>query len=117
MTQAKNESKLVFLNFTGSDWCEYCKKLDDDIFTKSEFADYAKKNLVLVTVDFPAMKKQDPALEKANAALHDKYNIQGSPTLIALKFDGTPGQRQTFWAHLDGGPAAIIAQLDQAKKK
>ena len=46
--QAKKESKLVLLNFTGSDWCPACKKLDAEVFSKKEFSDYAKKNLVLV---------------------------------------------------------------------
>ena len=49
--QAKKESKLVLLDFTGSDWCSWCKKLDAEVFSQPQFADYAKKNLVLVEVD------------------------------------------------------------------
>ncbi|HUA68763.1 MAG TPA: thioredoxin family protein, partial [Candidatus Saccharimonadales bacterium] len=36
--QAKTENKLVLLDFTGSDWCIWCKKLDEDTFSKPEFA-------------------------------------------------------------------------------
>ena len=51
--QAKSEKKLVMLDFTGSDWCGWCIKLHNEVFSKPEFSEYAKKNLVLVEVDFP----------------------------------------------------------------
>jgi len=113
--QAKKESKLVLLDFTGSDWCSWCKKLDAEVFSQAQFADYAKKNLVLVEVDFPAQKKLDAALVKANDALKDKYKITGYPTLIVLKPDGTVVWNQV--GYMEGGPAAVIAKLDEAKKK
>ncbi|MGD0412926.1 MAG: thioredoxin family protein [Verrucomicrobiota bacterium] len=114
-TRAKKESKLVLLDFTGSDWCSWCKKLDAEVFSQQQFADYAKKNLVLVEVDFPAQKKLDAALAKANDALKVKYKIAGFPTLIALKPDGAVVWNQV--GYLEGGPKAVIAKLDEAKKK
>ena len=113
--QAKKDNKLVLMDFTGSDWCEWCKKLDQDTFSKPEFADYAKSNLVLVQLDFPVNKPQSDQLKAANAALARKYNIQGYPTLIALKPDGTVVWTQV--GYLEGGPQALIDQLDAAKKK
>jgi protein disulfide-isomerase len=113
--QAKAENKLVLLDFTGSDWCGWCIKLDNDTFSKSEFADYAKKNLVLVQLDYPNKKPQPDELKKANAALQKKYSIEGFPTLIVLKPDGTVVWKQV--GYLAGGPAALIAKLDDAKKK
>jgi len=113
--QAKKENKLVLLNFTGSDWCVWCKKLDEEVFYKKEFADYAKSNLLLVEVDFPAQKKLPDELVTANNGLKDKYQITGFPTLIALKPDGTPVWTQI--GYIEGGPAAVIAKLEAAKKK
>lgn len=113
--QAKDENKLVLMDFTGSDWCGWCKKLDADTFSKPEFSDYAQKNLVLVQLDYPAHKQQSDELKTANAALAKKYNIQGYPTLIALKPDGTVLWTQV--GYLEGGPQALIDQLDAAKKK
>jgi thioredoxin-related protein len=113
--QAKDENKLVLMDFTGSDWCSWCKKMDSDTFSKPDFADYAQKNLVLVQLDYPANKPQSDELKAANAALAKKYNIQGYPTLIALKPDGTVVWTQV--GYLDGGPQALIDQLDAAKKK
>ncbi|MGH7942468.1 MAG: thioredoxin family protein [Limisphaerales bacterium] len=113
--QAKGQNKLVLMDFTGSDWCGWCKKLDKDTFSKREFADYAQKNLVLVQLDFPMNKPQPDELKAANAVLAKKYNIQGYPTLIALKPDGTVVWTQV--GYLEGGPQALIDQLDAAKKK
>jgi thioredoxin-related protein len=115
MAQAKKEHKLVLLDFTGSDWCGWCKKLDAETFSMPDFASYAQKNLVLVQLDFPAQKPQSAELKAANAALQAKYNIQGFPTLIALKPDGTVVWNQV--GYLAGGPSAMIAQLDLAKGK
>jgi uncharacterized protein YyaL (SSP411 family) len=113
--QAKKEKKLILLDFTGSDWCGWCKKLVAETFSKPEFADYAKKNLVLVEVDFPAQKQQSDELKAANKALQKKYSVGGYPTLVVLKPDGT-----VVWTkvgYLAGGPAAMIAKLDEAKNK
>src|ERR1700720_2494976 len=79
--QAKTDNKLVLLDFTGSDWCGWCMKLAPETFSKPEFADYTKKNLVLVQLDYPNKKSQTDELKKANAALQVKYNIEGFPTL------------------------------------
>lgn len=113
MDQAKRENKLLLLDFTGSDWCGWCKKLDADTFSKPEFTDYAGKNLVLVVVDFPAHKPQPAALKGANKALKEKYNVKGYPTLVVLKPDGTVLWKQT--GYLAGGPDKMIAKLDQVR--
>ncbi len=112
--QAKAGNKLVLLDFTGSDWCGWCMKLDKDTFDQPEFADYAAKNLVLVQLDYPQHKEQSDDLKSANAALAKKYEIDGYPTLIALKPDGTVAWKQV--GYLEGGPKALIAKLDDAKK-
>jgi thioredoxin-related protein len=114
-TQAQAEKKLILLDFTGSDWCSWCKKLDKETFSKPEFQSYAKSNLVLVEVDFPTSKPQTPELKTANAALQEKYHVSGYPTLVALKPDGTVVWTQE--GYRAGGPPAMIAQLEEAKKK
>ena len=110
--KAQKEHKLVLLDFTGSDWCVWCKKLDEDIFSKPEFEQYAATNLVLVEVDFPAGKPQPKELKEANAALQSKYDVPGFPTLVALKPDGTQVWKKM--GYLPGGPAALKEALDEA---
>lgn len=111
---AKKENKLVLMNFTGTDWCPWCIKLEAEVFSKPEFIEYAKKNLVLVQVDFPQSKPQTPELKKANQALQSKYKVEGYPTLVVIKPDGAIVWQQP--GYLAGGPPAMIAELDKAKK-
>jgi thioredoxin-related protein len=113
--QAQRENKLVLVDFTGSDWCVWCKKLDAETFSKPEFAEYAKKNLVLVMLDYPHSKPQPADLKAANDALMHKYNIDGFPTLLAMKGNGKVVWKQE--GYLEGGPSAMIAKLDEAKQK
>src|SRR4030095_1895326 len=80
--KAKDEKKLVLMDFTGSDWCGWCIKLNKEVFSTKEFAEYAKKKLVLVEVDLPRHKKLSAAQTKANEALSGKYDIEGFPTIV-----------------------------------
>jgi len=111
--QAKLEKKLVMLDFTGSDWCGWCIKLNKEVFTQPEFAEYAKKNLVAVEVDFPSKKKLSTAQQQANDALSEKYKIRGYPTIVVLDSDG---QKLGELGYMKGGPKAFIAALEKLKK-
>jgi len=113
--QAKKEHKLVFIDFTGSDWCSWCKKLHEETFSKPEFGEYAKKNLVMVELDFPHNITQAPELKAANKALAEKYELKGYPTLVVMKPDGKVVWKQE--GYMAGGPTAWIAKLDEAKAK
>jgi protein disulfide-isomerase len=94
--QAARENKLLLLDFTGSDWCGWCQKLDAETFSRPEFRDYAGKNLVLVRVDFPMHKSQSDELKEANRALKDQYAVRGYPTVLVVKPSGTiPTRRRS----------------------
>jgi protein disulfide-isomerase len=111
---AKAENKLVMLDFTGSDWCGWCIKLHKEVFSTDEFAEYAKKNLVLVEVDFPRKKEQSAEQKQANQALQGKYEIKGYPTLIVLDSEGKQvGQL----GYVKGGPKAWIEEFEKQAKK
>lgn len=111
--QARTGRKLVLLDFTGSDWCGWCIKLNKEVFSQSEFADYAGKNLVCVEVDFPNGKKLSSEQRQANDALAAKFGIQGYPTIIVLNSEG---RKVGELGYLPGGPKAFIAQLDKLKR-
>ncbi|MEO6182790.1 MAG: thioredoxin family protein [Verrucomicrobiota bacterium] len=111
--EAKAEKKLVLLDFTGSDWCGWCIKLHKEVFSTPEFAEYAKKNLVLVEVDFPNKKKQTTELKKANDVLQQKYGVRGYPTIIVLNGEG---KKVGQLGYMKGGPKAFTAELDKLKK-
>ena len=114
LEQAKTEKKIVLLDFTGSDWCVWCTKFDDDVLSQPEFAGYAKTNLVMVMLDFPHAKPQSDSVKKTNKDLQDKFKVDGFPTYVALTPDGKEIGRQV--GYLSGGPAAFIAELEKFQK-
>jgi len=112
--KAKSEKKMVMLDFTGSDWCGWCIKLNKEVFSTPEFVEYAAKNLVPVEIDFPSKKQQTPELKKANKALQEKYKVQGYPTIIVLNSEG---KQVGELGYMPGGPKAFIAELEKLKGK
>ena len=73
--------KPIFALFTGSDWCGWCKRLQKAVFAKQEFIDWAKKNVVLLELDFPRTKQLSPELKAQNEGLLRKFKVQGFPTV------------------------------------
>ena len=109
---AKKEGKMVLLDFTGSDWCGWCIKLDKEIFAQKAFKEYAAKNLVLVKLDFPRSKPQTAEIKQQNQELAAKFDIKGYPTVIVLNADGKKVGRLGY---MEGGPSAFIAELNKLK--
>ena len=88
LKQAAAENKYVLVDFSGSDWCGWCMKLDREVFSQKEFIDYAKANLICVLLDFPRGKELPKAQKDANQALLDRYQVQGFPTVLILNPQG-----------------------------
>jgi protein disulfide-isomerase len=112
---AKEEKKLVLLDFTGSDWCPPCKALHKNVLSSKEFADFAKDNLVLVEVDFPQQKKLPEAQKKANETLAKEFKIEGFPTIVVLDPDGKQLSKDVGYS----GQSAkeFVAKLQKLKKQ
>lgn len=121
--KAKADNKLMLLNFTGSDWCGWCIKLDREVFSKPEFREYANKNLVLVELDFPRAKQIDRALLRKNMELAEKFQVEAFPTIIVLNGEGKVVGSLSY----DSGvppdsnkpvatPAAFIASVEKLRK-
>ena len=86
--RAKAENKPMLLDFTGSDWCGWCIRLDKEVFSQPEFKAYAAESLVLVELDFPRGKEQSAEIKAQNKALAKKYSIRGYPTIVLLTAEG-----------------------------
>jgi thioredoxin-related protein len=114
LAQAKDQNKLVLLHFTGSDWCPYCKLLDKEVLDKQGFKDFADKNYVGVTLDFPHDKPQSDDVKQQNEALAKQYNIQGYPTLVVVTSGGKELGRQEGYDP-GSGQDAVIAKLKSFK--
>ena len=106
--EARGSRKLLLVDFTGSDWCIWCKKLHAEVFTQPEFQNYAKENLVLVTVDFPRAKPLATEVRKQNEVLAQKYGIQGFPTIVVLN---GAGKQVGELGYQPGGASAFVAEL------
>lgn len=111
--EAKTGSKLLLVDFTGSDWCGWCIKLNREVFSKPEFKDYATKNLVLLEVDFPRQKKLNAGMQQQNEELAQHYQVEGFPTIVVLNGDG---QKVGELGYMPGGPEAFIAELEKIRK-
>ena len=112
---AKAQDKRVLLDFTGSDWCGPCMQLKQRVFSRSEFAGYAEKNLVLVEVDYPQRKKQSAEVVKQNERLARQYGIEekGYPTIVLL--DPAGKVIREFTGYDGETPAQFIAWVEGKK--
>lgn len=88
--KAAKESKTpLFVLFTGSDWCQWCKVMDDQVFSKPEWQMFAKTNLYLAYIDFPQDEKLVPAKYKdRNEKLQKEMEVEGYPTMVLIDEDG-----------------------------
>jgi len=111
--KAKEENKLVLLDFTGSDWCSSCMKLKREVFDKPEFAQFAQSQLVMVEVDFPHHQTLPQAQQVANVRLEHTYGVNSYPTIILLNQDGKQVGRMGY---VSGGPAAFIEKLEKVTR-
>lgn len=108
---AKKEGKPVFLNFTGSDWCGWCKLMENKVFSKPTWQAYTKENLVLVWVDFPRNKQLVPEeIVPKNKELAKQYGIQGYPTYVLLSPEGKEIGR--LGADRDATPEGFIEDVE-----
>ncbi len=115
LEQARTENKLVLLDFTGSDWCSWCIKFDQEVLSTGQFTDYANAKLILVKLDFPQHTAQSDDLRRANAELASRFHVDGFPTYVLLNAGGNELGRQV--GYQPGGPNAFIAELESFSRR
>lgn len=108
MQQAKEQNKAVLVNFTGSDWCIWCQRLSNEVFSKDEFKDYADENLILVRLDFPKNIEQSAETKMYNSQLAQRYNVQGFPTILLFN---SQGRLVLQTGYQQGGPVNYVNHL------
>jgi len=105
------EKKLhILVDFSGSDWCGWCIRLEQEVFSKKEFKDYADKNLVLFLADFPRGKELPEKTVEQNRELAAKYGVQGFPTVLLL---GADGKLLARTGYQEGGAEAYVKHLKE----
>lgn len=105
----------ILADFTGSDWCFWCKKLKKEVFDTKEFKAWAKDKVVLLELDYPSdTSTQSAALRAQNKRLLDKYAIEGYPTIVIMDAKGKELGRLSYEK---GGPAKWTASADKILAK
>lgn len=108
------EKKLpILVDFSGSDWCGWCIKLDKEVFSQEDFKKFAKDNLVLFLADFPRRKQLPDAEGKQNEELAAKYQVEGFPTVLLLDASGKVLAQTGYQS---GGAAAYVKHIKQLLK-
>jgi hypothetical protein len=88
LARAKREHKLMVLNFTGSDWDSWSKRLNDEALFSDRFFEFADRRLVLVTVDFPRYRTMTLEVRHRNEALKKTYGVSRLPTIVVTDSNG-----------------------------
>lgn len=89
--ESQETGKPILANFTGSDWCHWCKKLTAAVFVHDEFKNWAKENVILLELDFPRRKKLPENIRGQNASLQQAFGVRGYPTVWLFDLEKDPG--------------------------
>src|SRR5688572_22417954 len=112
--RAKANHKDTLVDFTGSDWCGFCIKLDQEVFHTPAFNAKGGEHFELVQLDFPYGRKL-PADIKAR---HDKWRreVGGTSFPEVLLLDET-GRVYARTGYRAGGPAAYLKHLEELRSR
>jgi thioredoxin-related protein len=117
ITVSKKEKKPLMLFFTGSDWCGWCIRLQNEVLKTPEFSKWAKESVVLVELDYPRRTAQSDEVKKQNNELQQAFGIQGFPTVYFANATVNKEGKVNFeglgsTGYVAGGPAAWLAVAD-----
>lgn len=109
LEKATAQGRPVLADFSGSDWCIWCQRLDEQVFAQEEFKAFAADNLILCVIDFPRDKSvlAEGQAEK-NAQYRSQYPVKGFPTVFLLEPDGAIFLQTGY---RDGGAVPYVSFL------
>lgn len=95
LADAKKSDRPILLDFY-TDWCQWCKRLDDSTFVDSAFVGYSRKF---------TMARLNAEVDTVTAA---KYRVKSYPTIVVLRADGTEIDRVLGYYR----PAEFMAEVE-----
>ena len=113
LANGKANKKIVFADFTGSDWCGFCIKLKKEVLDTDDLKKMAADKFVLLELDYPRAKEQSDEQKQQNADLAKQFKVHGFPTIILLDGDGKELGRIVGY----GGKDKWAAQLNDILAK
>ncbi len=112
--KATSEKKDLLLDFTGSDWCGWCIKLNKEVFSQNEFKSDIPNSFVLVELDYPRDKsKMSKETLDQNAKLKDQFKVRGFPSIYLADHTGKPYAKTGY---KKGGAAIYNKHLIELQK-
>ena len=120
---AREVNRPILANFSGSDWCGWCIRLDREVFSHTEFKQYAREHLILFNADLPSGTELPATLTRQNQGLVRRFGVMGFPTVLLLEHDGTviaqtgyrPGGAADYVEHLAESIGAHEAEVSGAE--
>jgi thioredoxin-related protein len=113
LKKAKKTNKYLFIDFTGSDWCGWCIKLEDQVFSKKYFQDEIKIDFIPVQIDYPQYKTLTDLEKKTRRALAEQFQISGYPTIVLTDSQGKIFGRTGYQ---EGGAKEYVAHIKKMIK-
>ena len=115
---SEKSKKPLLLFFTGSDWYGWCIRLQKGVLKTPEFAEWAKKNVILVELDFPRKSAMSLELKKQNAEVAKAFGITGYPTVWITNATKNAEGKFSFQAigktgYVAGGPSKWLESADK----
>ncbi|KAF2515976.1 thioredoxin family protein [Flavobacterium foetidum] len=112
ITVSNKSQKPMLMFFTGSDWCGWCIRLQNEVLKTPEFKKWAEQNVILVELDYPRAVAQTPEIKLQNNELQQAFGIQGFPTVFFTSAESKDG-RINFkglgkTGYVAGGPTAWL---------
>ena len=112
LEKAKEEDLPVMVLFTGTSWCGFCVKLEDEVLSKREFKRLASGKMLGVKYECPSAGKYETA---EGDKMAKKYNVRGVPHYIILNKDGE--QIGSGGYHSGITPKSLVDSITKAAKK
>jgi len=111
IAESNKTGKPILANFTGSDWCGWCKRLDKTVFHQDGFKPWAKKNVVLLELDFPKRFRLPQEIAAQNRSLAQSFQVRGYPTIWLFDVEKDPSGKDKFTALGKTGYTKTLAEF------
>jgi thioredoxin-related protein len=111
LAASKQDGKYLLLDFTGSDWCPPCIRLEKEVLSQESFLVETSKQFHRVKLDFPQNQLLVPAkLMEKNQEWMKRLGVDGFPTIVLIDSEGRPFG---FLGYQAGGPQPYLAELQK----
>ena len=86
---SKATDKPIMLMFTGSDWCLWCQKLEQEVFQRPEFNQWSDR-VIKIRIDFPEAYELPKQTTAQNEVLKNWYSdfVTSYPTCLFVEPTG-----------------------------